>query len=488
MKDESKVHLLNGSSTITNNNDIIVDDAHVSTPTQHAAATMAPASTVTSTILFSAFIVVLGSFSFGFVTGYTSPVEAQIMKELDLSIAEFSLFGSMNCIGGALGAIICGKITDYLGRRLTLQVFDILYLAGWFATSISQGAWMLDLGRFMLGVSMAVTGYAIPVYLAECTPKNHRGAFVILHTLVLTIGASAAFLIGLVTSWRNFALIGIIPSLVQFVGLFFIPESPRWLLLMNKNKEFEAALQRFMGASVDICQEAADIRDCAEALHQMEEVSILQLFQKKYAYSLTVGIGLSALSMLVGLSGIIAYAGSIFDSAGVSVMTGTIALAIFQLPSLGMGIILMDKCGRRPLLMTSAAGLCLGCLLAGFAYLLKGYHLLADLSPYIALSGILLYVASYPIGVGGATSVVVSEIYPLNIKGVAGSIGALVGWLTAWVVSYAFNFAMELSPSGTFFVLASICVFTLIFVAKLIPETKGKKLEEVHMLISNVRQ
>ncbi|XP_056699762.1 sugar transporter ERD6-like 5 isoform X2 [Spinacia oleracea] len=281
----------------------------------------------------------------------------------------------------------------------------------------------------MLGFTGGVSSFVIPVYVAEFTPKNFRGGFVILHVLMITVGASAAFLIGLITSWRTLALIGMIPNLVQIVGVLFIPESPRWLMMMGKNKEFEAALQCFRGGFVDISQEAADIRDSAETLDQIEKVSTLQLFQRKYAYAHTVGIGLSALGGLVGLNGIMFYAGSIFESAGFPVKVGTAAVAFFQ-----------------------------------------------------------MYVAFYPIGVGGGTCIIISEIYPLNIKGSAGSIAAVVSSLSSWIVSYAFNFSMEWSSSGTFFVMAGVCVFTLIFVAKLVPETKGRTLEEVHMTMSNAWQ
>ncbi|XP_021772969.1 sugar transporter ERD6-like 5 [Chenopodium quinoa] len=460
-------------------NDKIDDEADDAKPAE--AAMDSTLSLITPMLLLSAFIAVLGSFSCGFIVGYTSPVQAEIMMKLDLSTAQYSLFGSMVPIGGALGSVVCGKLTDYLGRKHVLQLTSVVYIFGWSAISVSQGARLLDLGRLMLGVTSGITGYAIPVYIAEFTPKDLRGGFVILHVLMITVGVSTAFLIGQVTSWCTLSLIGIIPGLVQIVGLFFIPESPRWLMMMSKNKEFEASLLCLRGDFVDISQEAADIRKSAKALHQMKKVSIVQLFQKKYAYALTVGIGLSALPALVGLNGIIFYASSIFDSAGFSVKLGTMALALFQLLSVAFGIILMDKCGRRPLIMVSAAGLCLGCSLTGLAFLFEDHHLLGDFSPYIALIGILIYVALYPIGIGGGSAIIISEIFPLNIKWSAGSIAAVVTNLSSWIVSYAFNFSMEWSSSGTFFVLAGVCVFTLIFVAKLVPETKGRTLEEVHM-------
>lgn len=477
MKEEIRAQLLSN----TNRNDKLDDEAHDG---MVAASVDMPSPSITPMLLLSVFIVVLGSFSTGFVMGYTSSVQDQIMKELNLSTGDYSLFGSMINIGGTLGAIVCGRLADYFGRRQVLRLTALVSIFGWFAIARGQNAWLLDLGRWMLGFAVFITNYAIPVYIAEVTPKNLRGGFVILHTLMMTIGASSALLIGLVTSWRTLALIGITPSLVQIIGLYFIPESPRWLLMMSKNNEFETALQCLRGGSVE--SEATDIRECIEALHQMEKVSILQLFQKKYAYALTVGIGLSALQGLVGLSGIIFYASSIFKSAGFSAIVGTIALAFFQIPSVGLGVILMDKCGRRPILMISVAGLCLGCLLTTLAFVFQEHHLLDGFSSYMAISGILVYVASYPIGMGGAASVIIAEIYPLNIKGVAGSISFVVACLAGWIVAYAFNFLMEWSSSGTFSILAGISAFALIFVAKLVPETKGRTLEEVHLSTSNV--
>ncbi|XP_048499242.1 sugar transporter ERD6-like 5 isoform X2 [Beta vulgaris subsp. vulgaris] len=461
MKEEIRVQLLSN----TNEENVSNEKLHKFTGDSAIHHTT---SSITPMLLFSAFIAFLGSFSLGYIVAYTSPVQAEVMKELNLSTAEYSLFGSMSSIGGAIGAIVCGKLADYLGRRSALKLCDLFYIFGWFVISVAQDAWLLDLGRCMLGYSMAISAYVAPIYVAEFTPKDLRGRFVYTHVFMLATGSSAAFLIGLVITWRTLALIGIIPSLLQIIGLFFIPESPRWLMMKSKNKEFEAALQCLRGDSINISQEATDIKEHAEALHQLEKVGIVQLFQKKYAYVLTVGIGLAALVNLVGLPGVMSYASSIFESAGFSVTVGTIALAFLQLPSVGLGIFLMDKCGRRPLLMERR-------LLGGF-------------SPYLALIGILIFVASYPVGIGGVSAVITSEIYPLNIKGLAGSVAALVSWLSAWTVSYAFNFSMEWSSSGTFFVLAGVSAFALIFVAKLVPETKGKTLEEVHMSISNVWQ
>ncbi|KAK9691850.1 hypothetical protein RND81_09G223900 [Saponaria officinalis] len=420
--------------------------------------------------------------------GYIAPVQSEIIEELGLSTSENSLFVSINNVGSAMGAILCGKLADYLGRRRALGLADILYVLGWLSIAVAQDAWLLDLGRWMLGVAMSICTFVIPIYIAEFAPQNLRGGFVVLYMLMCSVGSSLVFLLGLIVPWRTLALIGIIPSLVQIISVFFIPESPRWLMMIGKNEEFEAALRQFRGAAADISQEVFDIKMSAEALQEKPKVSLLQLLQKKYAYTLTVGIGLIAFSVLVGVTGVLAYSRSIFESAGLSGITGMVSLSVMQLPSVVLAIILTDKCGRRPLLMISSVGVCVGCLLTASAFTFQDYRVLERFSPYIALIGILVYFGAYAIGLGGVPYVIVSEIFPLNIKGLAGSITSLVGALLGWLVVYAFNFSLEWSSSGTFFVLAGVSGMTLIFVARLVPETKGKTLEEIHLQMSSVWQ
>ncbi|RHN49322.1 putative major facilitator, sugar transporter, major facilitator superfamily [Medicago truncatula] len=228
------------------------------------------------------------------------------------------------------------------------------------------------------------------------------------------------------------------------------------------------------------------IREFTEASQQQTEANIFGLFQLQYLKSLTVGVGLIILQQFGGVNAIAFYASSIFVSAGFSRSIGTIAMVVVQIPMTALGVILMDKSGRRPLLLISASGTCLGCFLVSLSFYLQDLH--KEFSPILALVGVLVYTGSFSLGMGGIPWVIMSEIFPINVKGSAGSFVTFVHWLCSWIVSYAFNFLMSWNSAGTFFIFSTICGLTILFVAKLVPETKGRTLEEVQASLNPYQQ
>ncbi|GFY91978.1 major facilitator superfamily protein [Actinidia rufa] len=425
-----------------------IEDGETSIPLilrENPDGSASSSSSATAVVVLSTLVAVFGSFVFGSAVGFSSPAQSGIMDDLGLSLAE------------------------------TMGFAEVFCTIGWLAIVLAEEAWWLDLGRLSLGYGIGLLSYVVPVYIAEITPKNLRGGFTTINQFMICCGVSVMYVIGIIVTWRILAVIGAIPSLLQILGLFFIPESPRWLAKNDRWLECEAALQRLRGKKADISKEAAQIRDYTETLQQLSEPKLLDLFQRKYAHSLIVGVGLMVLQQFGGVNAIAYYASAIFRISWV----GTLGMVAVQVPMTMLGVLLMDRSGRRPLLMISAAGTCLGCFLGGLSFLLQDHHAWKDITPIMALSGVLVFTGFFSFGMGGIPWVIMSEIFPINMKGLAGSLVTVVNWLGSWIISYAFNFLMDWSSAGTFLMFSSICGLTVLFVDKLVPETKGRTLEEI---------
>ncbi|KAH9786070.1 Sugar transporter ERD6-like 7 [Citrus sinensis] len=414
-------------------------------------------------VYFSTLIAVCGSYAFGSCAGYSSPTQSAIREDIALSLAEYSVFGSILTFGAMIGAITSGPIADYIGRKGAMRVSSVFCVAGWLAIYFAEvHIFLSSINIFLLatGYGMGVFSYVVPVFIAEIAPKNLRGA--------------------LTTANQ----VRIIPCAILFLGLFFIPESPRWLAKTGKEKEFEAALQKLRGKDADITHEAAEIQDYIETLERLPKAGMLDLFQRRYLRSVTIGVGLMVFQQFGGINGICFYTSTIFESAGFSSSVGTIIYAILQVVVTGLNTIVIDRAGRKPLLLVSATGLVLGCLLVGVSFFLKDHELGLESVPALAVTGILLYIAAFSAGMGAVPWVVMSEIFPINIKGVGGSLATLVNWFGAWLVSYTFNFLMTWSSYGTFILYAAINALGILFMIIVVPETKGRTLEQIQAAIN----
>ncbi|GMN25141.1 hypothetical protein TIFTF001_000826 [Ficus carica] len=396
----------------------------------------------------------------------------------------YSVFVSIFIIGTICGSVWSGKTGDVLGRRCALGVADMFCITGWLAIAFAKGALWLDVGRFLVGFGIGLCSYAGTIFLAEITPKNVRGALMSVTPLTISCGMALFFVIGPLVNWRTLALIGVVPYLIQLLGLVFIPESPRWLMKVGQDEECENALRRLRGEKADISEEKADIKDHAECSNRNSEDGIRSLFQRKYARCLVIGIGLVMLPQFGGGSGISYYTSTIFRSAGLSSRFGSAAVGTTQVLTSILGVLFIDKFGRRPLLLISAAGTFLGCLLIGQSFFLQGLNIGKELCPVLALAGVLMYFGFYSLGLAGIPLIISSEIFPINVKGSAGSIINGISCTCSWVISYTFNFMFQWNSAGTFLIFAAISGANVLFIWKMVPETKGRSLEEIQAYVN----
>jgi sugar porter (SP) family MFS transporter len=431
-------------------------------------------------VYLAAAVSALGGMLFGYDIGVISGAILFIKKDFSLSSGLEEIVVSSVLLGSLGGALAGGSLADRFGRRRLLIGTAILFGLGAVGAALAPGTAWLIAARVVAGAAIGVASFVAPLYISEIAPVEIRGKLVSINQVALTSGIVISYLVDYAfagaQAWRWMFALAAIPAAVFGIGLLFIPDSPRWLVGGGHVDEARAVLKRIR-APGQVEDELGAIRKSAA----QQKAHWSELLSPPLRMPMIVGVGLAIAQQITGINTVIYYAPTIFKTAGMS------SASVAILASVGVGIVnvlltlvamqLIDRVGRRPLLLVSLAGMALSLAMLGLAFALP--QLSASLG-WIAMASLMIYVGSFAVGLGPVFWLILSEIYPLRIRGRAMSIGTAANWITNLIVALTFlTLTQVVGKPATFWLYGAVSVSAWLFAFFLAPETKGKSLEEI---------
>src|SRR5256885_1692810 len=432
----------------------------------------------TKFVYIAASFAALGGLLFGYDTGVISGALIFIKREFGLTTVAEEIVVSGVLLGATLGAIVGGKAADLFGRRRVLLVTAAIFGIGALASAMAPSPTVLIVSRVVLGLAIGLASTNVPVYLSEVAPPQARGWVVSLFQLAVTVGIVVAYLTDYafagVEGWRWMLGLAVAPALVFGTGMFFLPETPRWLIRGGHHEVAHRVLVRIRDLG-DVNVEIEEIK--ASLAQQTEGGHWTDLLRRQVRPALVVGLGLAVFQQITGINTVIYYAPKILQTAGFNSASGAILATVgVGVVNVGMTIIamfLVDRAGRRPLLLIGIAGMIVTLGVLGLSFRYSSGQL-----AWIAVICLMGYVASFAIGLGPIFWLLIAEIYPLKIRGLAEGTAATFNWASNLIVSLTFLTLVErLGASSTFLLYAFASVASWLFAYYLLPETKVRTLE-----------
>ena len=426
-------------------------------------------------------IAALGGLLFGFDTGVISGALLFIRQDFALNAFTEGFIVSSLMLGAMVGAGVSGALSDRLGRRTIILVAAIIFAGGAIGAALSPTVEMLIFFRFVLGLGVGTASALVPSYISESAPTGVRGSLSSLFQLAITIGILVAYLVNAIFAplgeWRWPLGLAAVPALVLFVGMYFLPETPRWLISQDRDEEARRVLERTR-TEQEIEGELAEIRRVEE--ETKEQAGYRELLASWVRPVLVAGIGLAIFQQFVGINTVIYYAPTIIKSTGlanVASVLATVGIGVVNVLMTIVAIFIIDRVGRKPLLFVGLAGMVVSLGIIGGAFLDTR---LSGIISWVTLAGLMLYVASFAVSFGPLLWVMLPEIFPLKVRGAGAGVSALSNWGANFVVSQAFLPLVALiGTTAVFWILAGICVVAAIFIYFLVPETRGRSLEQI---------
>lgn len=437
-------------------------------------------------IYFLAAVAATAGFLFGYDEGVIAVAGPLLEAQYPMSPAVRGFMTASVPLGALAAAFVAGPAADRLGRRRVLMIAAALFTLGAGVASAITAIWMLVVARLVLGLAIGFAAVAAPLYIAECAPVEKRGAMVSTYQLAITVGILGAYLGGLAIagpqSWRTMFALGAAPALLFLAGLAFLPESPRWLALKERGDEARAALRRLRPPGWDVAAEVDAVSRVAHAdtVHaDAGSAGYRALLAPAVRPALVVAFGLFFLQQLSGINAVIYYAPEIFSHAGfdsdATRLLATVGIGTVNVATTVLAMVLIDRVGRRPLLVLGFAGTAVTMLLIALAATRP-----AAIPPGVVIALLLLYVASFAISIGPLPHLMMSEIFPLHQRGPGMSAASISNWGFNFLVVFAFP-VMLAGPglAFTFALFAAICFAGVVFTLRRVPETMGQSLESI---------
>ncbi len=452
-------------------------------------------------VIVIAVIAATGGLLFGFDTGVISGAIPFLQKYFSIDEHSIESITTAVLIGAILGAILGGWVTDMLGRKKVILASAIIFVGGAIWSGMAATPTSLILARLLLGIAIGVSSFTVPLYIAEISPAKKRGALVSTFQLLVTAGILTSYLSDLAIAdesnaecWRMMFYVGVIPAAILLIGMFFLPETPRWLMQKGREAEGRSVLERIESADM-VEQEVNQIK--AEIEKSKEKASWRELFKPWMRTPLFIAVGIMFFQQFVGINTVIYYSPKIFLMAGfegnIAAIWASVAVGVINLLATVVSIYFVDRIGRRKLFFIGLTGIALSLISLGLCFLF--HQNLGDAGKWTSIVLVFLYIAFFAISIGPLGWLIISEIFPQKVRGLGASIGSLSVWVFNAIVTFTFFKIVNVltfkgteitvegerlgNPAGAFFLYAVVAICAVVWGYYYLPETKGVSLEKI---------
>ena len=450
-------------------------------------------------LVFLSVVAALGGFLFGYDTAVISGTIAQVTEQFRLDALQQGWYVGCALVGSIIGVLFAGILSDKFGRKFTMILSAILFSTSAIGCAVSVDFNQLVVYRIIGGVGIGVVSIISPLYISELAVAQYRGRLVSLYQLAVTIGFLGAYLVnyqllGYSTSnpdivtgwwslifvtevWRGMLGMEILPALLFFIIIFFIPESPRWLILKGREEKATNILERIYTSSKDALFQLAETKSVLSSESKSEWKLLLQPSIRK---AVIIGVCIAMLGQFMGVNAVLYYGPSIFENAGLSggdSLFYQVLVGLVNTLTTVLALVIIDKVGRKKLVYYGVSGMVISLVLIA-TYFIYGESW--GISSIFLLIFFLFYVFCCAVSICAVVFVLLSEMYPTRVRGLAMSIAGFALWIGTYLIGQLTPWMLQnLTPAGTFILFAIMCVPYMLIVWKLVPETTGKSLEEI---------